>query len=59
MSDQVFHEAYDRVRRRYSDQEWFSMTPRQITEAIYSEIRIIDQERTPGGEQRDAQMAAE
>jgi hypothetical protein len=59
MSDQVFHEAYDRVRSRFSDQEWFSLTPRQITDAIYREIRLIDQERLPGSAQAGVQLAAE
>lgn len=44
MSDQIFQVAYARVRGRHTDQEWFRLTPRQITEAIYSEIRVVDQE---------------
>ncbi len=49
MSDHIFQEAYGRVRGRHTDQEWFSLTPRQITEAIYREMRIIDQERVGAG----------
>jgi hypothetical protein len=45
MSDGSFQEAYARVRRRYSDQAWLALTPRQITEAIYREIRLMDAER--------------
>jgi hypothetical protein len=59
MSDQVFQEAYDRVRNRFRDREWFSMTPRQITEAIYKEIRLIDQERLPETLEEGMQLAAE
>jgi len=42
MRDPVFQRAYDAVRRAYTDTEWGALTPRQITEAIYDEIRRID-----------------
>lgn len=58
MSDLVFQEAYERVRRRHTDQEWFTMTPRQVTEAIYEEIRLVDQERK-GSTDPSALLAAE
>ena len=45
MSDQVFQSAYARVRGRHSDQAWFALSPREITDSIYREIRIIDSER--------------
>ena len=45
MSDGSFQEAYARVRSRYTDQAWIALTPRQITDAIYREIRRIDAER--------------
>lgn len=45
MSDQVFQNAYARVRGRHSDQAWFALSPREITDSIYREIRIIDSER--------------
>ena len=45
MSDRIFEEAYARLRGRHSEKEWFSLTPRDITKAIYSEIRAIDHER--------------
>ena len=45
MSDQIFQNAYARVRGRHSDQDWFALSPREITDAIYREIRIIDSER--------------
>jgi hypothetical protein len=57
MSDHVFQEAYDRVRSRHSPQEWFSMTPREITEAIFREIRAIDLDRLD--DQLRAKVAAE
>jgi hypothetical protein len=45
MNDGSFQEAYARVRSRYDDQAWIALTPRQITEAIYQEIRLLDAER--------------
>ena len=45
MSDEIFAEAYARLRGRHSEKEWFSLTPQDITKAIYSEIRAIDRER--------------
>jgi len=46
MSDQIFQEAYSRVRAQHSEEEWLALSPRQITDAIYREIRLIDAERT-------------
>jgi hypothetical protein len=45
MSDQVFQNAYARVRGRHTDQAWFALSPREITDSIYREIRVIDSER--------------
>jgi hypothetical protein len=45
MSDQIFQEAYARVRGRYDDLAWFSLSPRQITDSIYREMRAVDRER--------------
>ncbi|MDR3537158.1 MAG: hypothetical protein P4L71_11720 [Acetobacteraceae bacterium] len=45
MSDALFQEAYARARNRFSDDAWLVLNPRQITEAIYREIREIDAER--------------
>ncbi len=45
MSDHTFQDAYARVRARHDDQSWFSLSPRQITDAIYQEIRALDRER--------------
>jgi hypothetical protein len=45
MSDQIFQDAYARVRGRHSDQAWFALTPREITDSIYREMRLIDSER--------------
>jgi len=42
MADPVFMQAYEMVRRSYSDEAWNALTPRQITDAIYREIRRID-----------------
>jgi hypothetical protein len=51
MSDHIFQDAYARVRGRHNDQAWFALSPREITDSIYREIRIIDREsltRAPG-----------
>ncbi len=45
MSDQIVHDAYTRVRTRYTDEAWFALPPRAITDAIYEEMRQIDAER--------------
>ncbi len=46
MSDQIFQEAYARVRARHTEETWLALSPRQITDAIYREIRLIDAERS-------------
>jgi hypothetical protein len=46
MSDQIFQEAYARVRARHTEESWLALSPRQITDAIYREIRQIDAERS-------------
>jgi hypothetical protein len=48
MSDQIVQEAYSRVRSRYSDDVWYALPPRALTDAIYQEIRQIDAERLGG-----------
>jgi hypothetical protein len=48
MSDQIVHDAYARVRSRYTDEAWFTLPPRAITDAIYREMRQIDAERLSG-----------
>jgi hypothetical protein len=42
MTEPVFQQAFETVRKSYSDEAWNGLTPRQITEAIYQEIRRID-----------------
>jgi hypothetical protein len=49
MTDSVFQQAYEAVRKSYSDQAWNVLTPRQITEAIYQEIRRIDAQLARSG----------
>ncbi len=52
MSDALFQEAYARARSRFTEDAWLALNPRQITDAIYREIREIDAERVAasGGE---------
>jgi hypothetical protein len=45
MTDPVFQQAYATVRRSCSDEEWVALTPRQIADAIYREIRRIDADK--------------
>ena len=61
MSDEIFQVAYARVRGRLDDQAWFGLTPREITDAIYREIRAIDRERAlrAGTDLGDLPVAAE
>jgi hypothetical protein len=59
MSDQVFQNAYSRVRGRHSDHAWFALSPREITDSIYREIRTIDREGLTSAEAAAVPMAAE
>lgn len=57
VTDPVFRQAFETVRASYSDEAWNALTPRQITELIYQEIRRIDAENaaskpTSGGVER-------
>jgi hypothetical protein len=58
MKDQIFQDAYARVRCRHTDQAWFALSPREITDAIYREIRAIDRERLTGLENADEASVA-
>ncbi len=51
---EFFRLAYQRTRARYSDEQWLTLEPRQITDAIYREMRLIDAE-TAGGAERLSQ----
>ncbi len=44
MSDSTFQAAYSRVRAHHDDMSWFALSPQQITDLIYREIRAIDRE---------------
>ena len=57
MSDQIFQDAYARVRSRHDDQAWFGLSPRQITDSIYREIRNLDRERVMSADADFASMA--
>jgi len=57
MSDHVFQDAYARVRGRHDDQAWFALSPREITDSIYREIRIMDRERLMRAEPQFMPMA--
>jgi hypothetical protein len=41
MSD-FFNEAYRRARSRFTPEQWLSMPPQQVTEAIYQAMREMD-----------------
>jgi hypothetical protein len=43
--EDVFIEAFVRVRGRYSNEEWPLLSPHEIAEAVHREIGIIDAER--------------
>jgi hypothetical protein len=55
MSDPVFQQAFETVRKSWSNEAWGTLTPRQVTELIYREIRRID----AGTLSREARPAAE
>jgi hypothetical protein len=57
MNDHIFQDAYARVRACHEDQAWFALSPRQITDSIYREIRNIDRERMMTAEADFAPMA--
>jgi hypothetical protein len=57
MNDHIFQDAYARVRGRHDDLAWFAMSPRQITDSIYREIRNIDRERLMSAEAEFMPMA--
>ena len=58
MSDFIFQAAYSRVRGHYDDQSWFALSPQQITDSIYREIRAIDRERMIKRSGKDKSAAA-
>lgn len=41
MSD-FFNEAYQRARSRFNSEQWLSLTPQQVTQAIYQAMRELD-----------------
>jgi hypothetical protein len=45
MTDRTFQEAYDRAQSSYNNNDWQALSPHQVTEAIYRELRAIDAER--------------
>ena len=57
MNDHIFQDAYARVRGGHDDLAWFALSPRQITDAIYREIRNIDRERLMAAEAEFMPMA--
>jgi hypothetical protein len=57
VNDDIFQDAYARVRGRHDDKAWFALSPRQITDLIYCEIRIIDHERLSRAEADLAPLA--
>ena len=43
--DPLVLQAITNVSSRYSEEDWWALTPRQRTRAIYDEIRMLDAER--------------
>jgi hypothetical protein len=43
--DQTFLEAYEVLRVRYPGLQWAALSPRELTTAIYREIRRLDAHR--------------
>ena len=58
MTDPVFQQAYDTVRTSFTASVWATLTPRQITEAIYVEIRRIDAGLVKSGDAASSQPVA-
>jgi hypothetical protein len=52
MTDPVFQKAYEVVRASFTPSGWAALTPRQITDAIYREIRRLD-----AGQQAERSLA--
>ncbi len=44
MSDQTFIKAYARVRGRHTNRTWQNLSAREVTDEIYKEIHLIDQQ---------------
>jgi len=61
MSTHTFQDAYTLVRGRHTDQAWFALSQREITDLIYREIRALDRARwmIMLGEQAQMALAAE
>lgn len=57
MTEHTFQDAYTRVRGRHSDQTWFALSQREITDSIYREMRVLDRERFIALQQDFAPMA--
>lgn len=57
MTDHIFQNAYARVRGRHDDRSWFALSPREITNSIYREMRNIDRERLMDAEHARVPMA--
>ena len=49
MTDPIFQQAYEVVRMTFPGDAWNALSPRQITQAIYQEIRRIDAARARAG----------
>ncbi len=58
MSDHIFQDAYARVRGSHDDHAWLALSPREITDSIYREIRALDRERALGERAEPGSMAA-
>jgi hypothetical protein len=51
MGDQAFTKAFTRIRGRYTSATWQNLSAREITDLIYREMHLLDQQFVSAGEQ--------
>jgi hypothetical protein len=56
MNEQVFEEAYVRVRRRYSNVDWKALSRKDIDDAIYREIEVITAKRSRNPDEKEPDL---
>ena len=46
---EFFQRAFRRARERYTQEQWVALSPGQVTDAIYREMRDMDAAVPPAG----------